>query len=402
MILKLKFIFNMNGLFPGLPIHALGAAALVLTAMLPVLLGAMAPVALAQSSTSSGASQTAAPEVDDPVLTMFPHSQTARWWVSGQSNIIMQWHPSFDAKYSGQNSFKSYAEHATSNVSSLYTGLQLTRTTEIFMHFEMADGGGISDALGLAGFTDLDVVRNPTLGPTPYIARGMIRQIIPLSDETVEAERGPWYLATKVPVRRIELRFGKLGMNDFFDTNDAGTDSHLQFMNWTVDDNGAYDYAADTRGYTMGLIAEYHDRNWVFRFSEGLMPKIANGIDLQWNLRKAREENYELELHPSVGGKRNTTLRLLTFVNHANMGVYRDAVADYLAGKTTSSHNHRPSGAHHGEVRIRRKRVAAGHPELSRFLALRVERRAARILRLYGSRPDLAGRRRPWWRALET
>jgi high affinity Mn2+ porin len=179
------------------------------------------------------------------------------------------------------------------------------------------------------------VVRNPTLGPTPYIARGMIRQIIPLSDETLEAERGPWYLATKVPVRRIELRFGKMGMNDFFDTNEAGTDSHLQFMNWTVDDNGAYDYAADTRGYTMGLVAEYHDRNWAFRFAEALMPKIANGIDLQWNLRKAREENFELELHPSIAGKRSTTLRLLTFVNHANMGVYRDAVANYLAGKTT-------------------------------------------------------------------
>jgi high affinity Mn2+ porin len=334
MILKLKFIFNNESLL-HLPLRRVRTAVLALATARLFLLGAIAPIALAQSSTSSDATEAAAPEVDDPLLTMFPHSQTARWWVSGQSNIIMQWHPSFDAKYSGQNSFKPYAEHATSNVSSLYTGLQLTSTTEIFMHFEMADGGGISDALGLAGFTDLDVVRNPTLGPTPYIARGMIRQVIPLSDEMVEAERGPWYMATKVPMRRIEMRFGKLGMNDFFDTNDVGTDSHLQFMNWTVDDNGAYDYAADTRGYTMGLITEYHDRNWVFRFSEGLMPKIANGIDLQWNLRKAREENYELELHPSVGGKRNTTLRLLTFVNHANMGVYRDAVADYLAGKTT-------------------------------------------------------------------
>ena len=268
------------------------------------------------------------------MLTMFPHSQTARWWVSGQSNIIMQWHPAFDAKYSGTNSFKSHAENATSNISTLYTGLQLTNTTEIFMHFEMADGGGLSDALGMAGFTDLDVVRNPTLGPTPYIARGMIRQIIPLSDEMVEAERGPWYLATKVPVRRIELRFGKLGVNDFFDINDAGTDSHLQFMNWSGDDSGAYDYAADTRGYTMALVAEYHDHEWAFRFAEALMPKIANGIDLQWSLRKAREESYELELHPSIGGSRNTTLKLLTFVNHANMGIYRDAVADYLAGKT--------------------------------------------------------------------
>jgi high affinity Mn2+ porin len=271
---------------------------------------------------------------DDPAVTMFPHSKTARWWVSGQGNIISQWHPSFDAKYSGPNSFRSQAEHATSNVATLFTGLQLTHTTEIFMHFEAAAGGGLSDALGLAGFTDLDVVRNPTLGTTPYIARGMFRQIIPLSNEMTEEERTPWYLATEVPVRRIELRFGKMGVNDFFDVNDIGTDSHSQFMNWTVDNNGAYDYAADTRGYTIGLLAEYHERNWAFRFEEALMPKVANGIDLQWNLGRARAENYELELRPKVLASRGSVVRLLSFVNHANMGVYRDAINDYLAGKT--------------------------------------------------------------------
>jgi high affinity Mn2+ porin len=125
-----------------------------------------------------------------------------------------------------------------------------------------------------------------------------------------------------------------MGVNDFFDINDVGTDSHLQFLNWTVDNNGAYDYAADTRGYTIGLLAEYHDRNWAFRFEEALMPKIANGIDLEWNLRKARAENYEFEFHPKIAAGRGTTVRLLSFVNHANMGVYRDAVNNYLAGKT--------------------------------------------------------------------
>jgi len=129
---------------------------------------------------------------DDPVTTMFPHSQTARWWISGQDNIISQWHPSCPAKYSGPNDFRSQAEHATSNVATLFAGFALTHTTEIFMHFEAAAGGGLSDALGLAGFTDLDVVRNPTLGTMPNIARGMIRQIIPWSHETVEAERTPW------------------------------------------------------------------------------------------------------------------------------------------------------------------------------------------------------------------
>ncbi len=283
---------------------------------------------------SAGEKSTEDSTSDEPVLTMLPHSQTARWWVSGQDNIVTQWHPSFDAEYSGPNSFRAVAEHATSNIGTLFTGYQLTGTTEIFMHFEMADGGGISDALGLGGFTDLDVVRNPTLGTTPYLARGMVRQIIPLSSEMVEAERNPWYLATEVPVRRLELRFGKMGVNDFFDVNDIGSDSHLQFLNWTVDNNGAYDYAADTRGYTIGLLAEYHDRNWAFRFEEALMPKVANGIDLQWNLRKARAENFELELHPAIGGRRATSIKLLTFINHANMGVYRDANADFLARKT--------------------------------------------------------------------
>ncbi len=71
-------------------------------------------------------------------------------------------------------------------------------------------------------------------------------------------------------------------MPDFFDVNSVGSDTHLQFINWTTDNNGAYDYAADTRGYTVGVTADYEDRNWGFRFAEALMPKVANGIDLVW------------------------------------------------------------------------------------------------------------------------
>jgi hypothetical protein len=285
-----------------------------------------------QSTTQAGVQEEAKSE--EPIVTMFPHSQTARWWISGQDNIIFQGHPSFPAKYTGANSLRAHGENATSHVGTLYTGLELTKTTEIFLDFEEASGGGLSDALGLAGFTNLDVVRNPALGKAPYLSRGMIRQIVPLGHEMVEEERNPWYMATRVPARRLEFRFGKMGVNDFFDTNDPGSDSHFQFMNWTADNNGAYDYAADTRGYSVMLLAEYHDRFWAFRFGEALMPSVANGIDLVWNLGKARAENYELELHPKVAGKRGTTVRLLTFVNHANMGIYRDAINDYLTGRT--------------------------------------------------------------------
>jgi hypothetical protein len=96
----------------------------------------------------------------------------------------------------------------------------------------------------------------------------------------------------------LEFRAGEFGTADYFDNNAIGTDSHFQFMNWTADNNGAYDYAAETRGYTFGLIAEYHDRGWALRLAGLLMPTVANGPDLEWNLRRARAENLELELHP--------------------------------------------------------------------------------------------------------
>ena len=266
-------------------------------------------------------------------LTILDHSSTSRLWFSGQINVILQWHPSFKAKYSGDNSLRAEGENATSRVLTLYAGVQLTRTTEVLVDVESAGGRGISDALGLAGFTNLDVVRNPTLGSTPYLARAMVHQIIPLSSETIENERGPFSLATELPVRRLEVRIGKLGVADFFDINSAGSDSHLQFMNWTVDNNGAFDYAADTRGYTVGALIEYQDRNWALRFGECLMPKVANGIDLDWNLGRARGENAELEIRHKFLGDELSVIRLLGYSNHANMGSYREAIDGFLSGR---------------------------------------------------------------------
>lgn len=265
--------------------------------------------------------------------TMLPHPDQSRFWLGGQINTILQWHSSFPSKYSGSNSFKAQAENATSRVMTLYMGFAVTKTTEVFGVIESAGGKGISDALGVAGFTNLDVVRNPTLGSKPYLARLMVRQIIPLSDETVEVQRNQFGLATKLPERRIEIRAGKLSTADFFDVNASGSDSHLQFMNWTVDNNGGYDYAADTRGYTWGAIAEYQTRNWGVRFGEMLMPTVANGLKLDWNLRRARAENIEVELRRNFLPERAGTISLLTYINHANMGSYREAIDAFTTGQ---------------------------------------------------------------------
>ena len=76
------------------------------------------------------------------------------------------------------NSLNSYTEHAASVVSTLYTGAQITKTIEFLFDVETAGEKGISQVLGLAGFTNLDVVRNPSLGAEPYIAQAMLHQIV--------------------------------------------------------------------------------------------------------------------------------------------------------------------------------------------------------------------------------
>jgi high affinity Mn2+ porin len=271
------------------------------------------------------------PDEPEPA-TVFARHGTDRIWLSGQVNVIFQTHDAFPADYSGDHSFRSTSERATSALLTLFTGLRLTDRTDAIFDVESAGGRGLSDALGLAGFTDLDVVRNPDLGAAPYVARVMLHHIIALGAARAAAEPSPLALARTLPTRRIELRIGKFGTADFFDVNTVGSDSHLQFMNWTVDNNGAYDYAADTRGYTWGGIVEYRDERWAIRFGEMLMPKVANGLELDWNIGRAHAENIEIEWRGPAIEQRSGVVRVLSYVNHANMGDYRAAVARVAAG----------------------------------------------------------------------
>ena len=285
----------------------------------------------AQDNPPSANPAPAAPDAPD---TFFEHSQTSKWWVLGQANFIFQANGAFYAQYSGRNSFKNTPDTALSRVLTLYAAYEFTPKSQIYLDVEETGGRGLSEALGLAGFVNLDVVRNPTLGQQPYIARLFWQQIVPLSREKIESERTPLSLPTQLPVKRLSFRFGKFSLADFFDNNIGGTNSHYQFLNWVVDNNGAYDYAADTRGYTIGAIIELDERNWALRFAETLMPKVANGPNLDADVARARAENVELELRPQLAKNKDTTFRFLNYVNHANMGDYEEAVALYLQGIT--------------------------------------------------------------------
>jgi high affinity Mn2+ porin len=268
---------------------------------------------------------------------VFSHHLIAdRIWISGQANFIFQAHNPFHSPYAGTNSFQSRVETtALSRVLTLYTGIKLTRWTEFIFDAEEAGGKGLSNALGIAAFPNLDVVRNPSLSQGVYAARYFIHYTVPLTADRVEEQPNPFYLQDSIPRQRIEFTMGKMSMVDFFDLNAVGSDSHLQFTNWAIDNNGAYDYAANTRGYTVAAMLSYAGPKFEARYAEALMPTVANGIDLQADLRTARADNLELEWKPQWFQGLDTHIRPLAYLNHANMGDYGQAIAAYQQGITT-------------------------------------------------------------------
>ncbi len=292
---------------------------------------ASAPPEAKASTDAPAAAPDDADAIADPE-SMVPHFKDTRFWLSGQANFIFQTHPDFPAAYSGTHSLGPDYEKATSRVLTLYTGVRFNNSAELLVDIEEAGGAALSQGFGLAGNTDLDIVRNPSLSKAPYLGRGMIHKVFALSKDKTENQRTYLSLFDELPRRRLEIRFGKFSMPDFFDANSVGSDTHFQFINWSVDNNGAWDYAADTRGYTVGVVADYEDRNWGFRFGEALMPKVANGIDLVWRPWQVHAENYEYELRHGFIPKKAGVVRLLGYMNSANMGIYRDANTQFAEG----------------------------------------------------------------------
>jgi len=282
-----------------------------------------------------------APDAEQSTEAMFPHFKDTRFWLSGQANFIFQTHPEFPAVYSGPHSLSPHYEKAASRVLTLYTGFRLNNSTEFLVDIEEAGGQALTQGFGLAGNTNLDIVRNPSLSKAPYLGRAMFHHVFALSSDKIENQRTAFSLFEELPRRRLEFRLGKFSMPDFVDINSVGSDTHFQFINWTTDNNGAWDYAADTRGYTVGAVLDFEDRTWGFRFAEGLMPKVANGIDLVWKPWQVHAENFEYEFRRGFIPKKSGVIRILAFTNSANMGVYRDQVINAAeADKTPDITDH--------------------------------------------------------------
>lgn len=256
----------------------------------------------------------------------FADAIMSRMWLSGQINIVAQGQLSFPSAYEGTNSFRSGRRGQASRVLTLYSGFRLSGHTDILFNVERTSGANLSRALGMAGFPNLDTVGLPN--SAPYIARAMIHHSIRLSDELSDVTRGPLQLAPKVATKRFEIYAGKFSLPDFFDVNSVGGDSHYQFLNWSVNNNATYGYPADTRGYTYGVVLEYHQPRWALRFAEALQARADNADKIDTRIGKSHSEHLEIEIPMKPLKNRVGIVRALSFLNHGPLALYRDALRD--------------------------------------------------------------------------
>ncbi len=206
----------------------------------------------------------------------------------------------------------------------LYTGWAPFRWGQLYFDTEKFMGAGVSGTTGLAGLTDGDVVRQgvPGLKKEFYIARLYARFMLALGPQTAAVARAQDQIPGTEAATRLELKVGRFAVSDDFDRNRYAGSARTQFLNWSLWDNTAWDYAANTRGYTDGFMLGYVSPGWSLKYGLYRMPLYANAQLLQ-TLARARGENLELTLSPPAV---TTIVRLLAYRNTARMGDYAEAL----------------------------------------------------------------------------
>jgi high affinity Mn2+ porin len=251
--------------------------------------------------------------------------QQERWNLFYQATSVGQYHGTFRSPYSGAFSLRNTLERRVSLTTTLFFALRLEQNTFLYFDPEIAGGRGFSGVNGLANSSNGELPRVASATPKPYLARLYVSHDFGFGTgkESVESEENQ--LAGQRPMNRYTISAGRFTLTDFFDNSRYSHDPRTQFLGWGVMFNGAWDYPADVRGYTWGWMHELHLRNVSVRYASAAMPRVANGLRLDRRLFRNRGDVFEVESRYSVR-KHPGTLRVLSYVNHANAGDYAASI----------------------------------------------------------------------------
>jgi high affinity Mn2+ porin len=257
------------------------------------------------------------------------------WYLHLQLTSIPQYHFNFKAGYTGANSLLTKEPAKISLTNTYYIGRRLWKNAAIYFNAEIAGGEGFSKTLGISGFPNGETFRIGSPTPQLYIARAYFEQKFPLTNARTLVESDINQLRAYEANEYIAFRFGKFSIADFFDDNNYSHDPRTDFMNWALMSAAAWDYPANTRGYTKGLVLELKKSKWAIRAAINMEPFIANGPVLDTKINKAFGTVLELEKSIQWNKQYITVLRIAGFYNQANMGNYNEAIQIGLANATT-------------------------------------------------------------------
>jgi high affinity Mn2+ porin len=259
-----------------------------------------------------------------------------KWNLFYQATAIGDYHGTFHAPYTGPLSLQDYPERDVSLTTTLFLGVRLAENTQLYFDPEIAGGKGFSNVDGIADAPNGEIPRVTVATPKPYLARLYISQDFGFGSEKEHVESDENQLAGNRPLTRYSIYAGRYTVTDFFDNNAYTNDPRTQFMAWAIMYNGAWDYPADTRGYTWGMVHEFHTRNWSVRYGITAEPKVANGPQFDRRLFRDHGQSYEVERRYSIGSHTGA-IRVLAYDNRAQAGNYAEALK--LAAETGTTPN---------------------------------------------------------------
>jgi high affinity Mn2+ porin len=271
----------------------------------------------------SGPATQPAGEPTEPLKT----TPAPNWWnAHAQATVITEEHDAFHAPYAGRDSLPRHEPLRTSFTATLFFGARLPwEGGEAYFDPEIAGGEGFGGVTGIAGFPNGEIPRVGTPEPEPYVARLYYRQTFGLGGPREKVDDGPNQLEGTRDISRLSVFAGKFSAVDFFQQNSYTNDPRAQFSNWALFTDGAWDYPADTRGYTEGVVVELNEPVWALRYGAMAEPKTANGGTLDSRVLRALGQSLELEERWTLS-KRPGAARLMGFYNNSHAGKYQEAI----------------------------------------------------------------------------
>jgi high affinity Mn2+ porin len=256
-------------------------------------------------------------------FTLPETSATDLWAIHAQTTYTQQYAPPFHSPYVGPQSLIPNQSRETFDAT-LFVGLRIWDGGEFWVDPEIDQGFGLSDTLGVAGFTSAEAYKVGADYPYFRVPRAFFRQTIDLGGEKEKVEADINQFETTHTANQLVITVGKFGAADIFDTNRYAHDPRSDFLNWSVVDAGTWDYAADAWGYTYGAAVEWSQDRWTLRAGYFDLSVVPNSTNLdptfqQFQLDGEIEERHEIFGEP---GK----FKILGFLNRGRMGSFQDAI----------------------------------------------------------------------------